>query len=69
MKAVPKTKRSKRTSIWLDNDLRFQLDRRAKAAGRSLAETIEFYLRKGLNKPEKEAPDRRRYRKAEAPNI
>ncbi|MDI1263894.1 MAG: hypothetical protein PS018_11615 [bacterium] len=44
----PKNQRSKRTSMWLDNGLRAQLDKRATAEGRSLAQTIEFYLRKGL---------------------
>jgi len=45
---VPKNKRSKRTSMWLDNGLRRALDERAKKEARSLANTIEFYLRKGL---------------------
>lgn len=47
-KRVPKNQRSKRTSMWLDNGLRQTLDQRAKAEDRSLANTIEFYLRKGL---------------------
>lgn len=48
MATTPKNQRSKRTSIWLDNSLRKQLDAKASAEGRSLAGTIEFYLRKGL---------------------
>lgn len=54
---VPKNKISKRTSMWLANDLRRQLDTRAKNDRRSLAQTIDFYLRKGLGKPAKETPD------------
>ncbi|MGZ5988759.1 MAG: hypothetical protein ACXWLZ_06895 [Rhizomicrobium sp.] len=54
---VPKNKISKRTSMWLANDLRAQLDRRAKADRRSLAQTIDFYLRKGLGKPTKGEAD------------
>lgn len=42
--------------MWLDNGLRRHLDARAAAEGRSLAGTIEFYLRKGLGlKTEKPA--------------
>jgi hypothetical protein len=54
---VPKNKISKRTSMWLANDLRRLLDTRAKNDRRSLAQTIDFYLRKGLGKPTKDAPD------------
>lgn len=54
---VPKNKISKRTSMWLANDLRALLDRRAAADKRSLAQTIDMALRKGLGKPVKETPD------------
>lgn len=54
---VPKNKISRRTSMWLANDLRSLLDKRAKADNRSLAFTIEHYLRKGLGKPTKGEPD------------
>lgn len=54
---VPKNKRSKRTSLWLDNDLRKRLDARAKATNRSLAFTIEETLQRGLGKAAKESPD------------
>lgn len=47
-KPTPKNKRSKRTSMWLDNGLRQKLDDRAARDGRSLAATIDIYLRKGL---------------------
>jgi hypothetical protein len=57
IKRVPKNKVSTRTSMWLANELRAQLDRRAKAERRSLAQTIDFYLRKGLGKPAKEEPN------------
>lgn len=57
IKRVPKNKVSKRTSMWLANDLRAQLDRRARADNRSLAQTIDMALRKGLGKPEKGVPD------------
>lgn len=43
--------------MWLANELRTQLDRRAKADRRSLAQTIDFYLRKGLGKPAKDEAD------------
>ncbi|WP_316397313.1 hypothetical protein [Bradyrhizobium sp. 33ap4] len=48
MPKKPKNQRSKRTSIWLDNALRAKLDERAEREGRSLAGSIDFYLRKGL---------------------
>ncbi len=54
---VPKNKTSKRTSMWLDNGLRRQLDTRAKNDRRSLAQTIDHYLRKGLGKPAKDEAD------------
>jgi hypothetical protein len=54
---LPKNKISKRTSMWLANDLRRQLDTRARNDRRSLAQTIDFYLRKGLGKPAKESAD------------
>jgi hypothetical protein len=57
VKRVPKNKVSRRTSMWLANELRTQLDRRAKADRRSLAQTIDFYLRKGLGKPAKDVAD------------
>lgn len=59
IKRPAKNKVSKRTSMWLANELRAQLDRRAKADRRSLAQTIDFYLRKGLGKPTaaKDEPD------------
>lgn len=48
----------RRTSIWLEDDLRAQLDRRAKADKRSLAYTITNTLRKGLARSTtKDAPD------------
>ncbi|WP_439392584.1 hypothetical protein ACRQ5Q_24490 [Bradyrhizobium sp. PMVTL-01] len=34
--------------MWLDNSLRAKLDQKSVAEGRSLAGTIDFYLRKGL---------------------
>lgn len=34
--------------MWLDNGLRQKLDERAVREGRSLAATIDVYLRKGL---------------------
>jgi hypothetical protein len=43
--------------MWLANDLRKQLDTRAKNDRRSLAQTIDFYLRKGLGKPTKGEAD------------
>jgi predicted transcriptional regulator len=52
------TKRAKRrTSIWLDDDLRARLDRKAERTERSLAFTIDDMLRKGLAKAEKGEPD------------
>lgn len=39
-----------RTSIWLANDLRAQLDRRCEADNRSLAQVIDLLLRAGLAK-------------------
>lgn len=55
----PKTKRKpkSRTSIWLEDDLRAQLDRRAEAANVSLARTITDTLRKGLARSPKGEPD------------
>lgn len=54
----PKTKRKpkSRTSIWLENDLRSQLDRRAESTGNSLARVITDTLRRGLSKSKGE-PD------------
>lgn len=54
IKSAKKTKR--RTSIWLENDLRAQLDRRAASANVSLARVITDTLRKGLSKSKGE-PD------------
>lgn len=52
----PKTKKVKqsksRTSIWLADDLRRRLDRRAEKTGLSLARTISDTLHKGLSKSE-----------------
>lgn len=58
-KAKIKTaKRAKRrTSMWLDDDLRARLDRKAEKTERSLAFTIDDMLRKGLAKAEKGEPD------------
>lgn len=56
MATKPKNQRSTRTSMWLDNGLRKHLDARAAAEGRSLAGTIEFYLRKGLGLKTTPAP-------------
>ncbi len=56
-KPIPKNQRSKRTSLWLDNGLRKSLDQRCRVEGRSLANAIEFYLRKGLGKPAKGEAD------------
>lgn len=53
-----KLKSKRRTSIWLEDDLRAQLDRKARAAKRSLAFTITDTLRKGLARSTmKDAPD------------
>lgn len=51
-----KRKPKSRTSIWLENDLRKQLDRRAESTGNSLARVITDTLRKGLSKSKGE-PD------------
>lgn len=55
----PKTKKVKlaksRTSIWLEDDLRTRLDRRAEKTGLSLARTISDTLRKGLSRVEGDA--------------
>jgi predicted transcriptional regulator len=56
IKRVPKKAKS-RTSIWLDDDLRARLDRRADKTDRSLAFTIDDTLRKGLAKSEKGEAD------------
>lgn len=39
-----------RTSIWLEDDLRKQLDRRVETSGLSLARVITDTLRRGLKK-------------------
>lgn len=58
-KAKPRAakKAKSRTSIWLDDDLRARLDRRAAKTDRSLAFTIDDTLRKGLAKTEKGEAD------------
>lgn len=56
-KAARKTPPKTRTSIWLDDSLRSQLDRKCLAEHRSLAEIIQMLLRKALGKPTKETPD------------
>lgn len=56
-KKARKTKKAKsRTSIWLEDDLRAQLDRRAATTNMSLARVITDTLRKGLSKAKGE-PD------------
>jgi predicted transcriptional regulator len=55
IRAVKKAK--SRTSIWLDDDLRARLDRKAEKTERSLAFTIDDTLRRGLAKAEKGEPD------------
>ena len=54
-KAKTAKKAKRRTSIWLENDLRAQLDRRATSSNRSLAFVITDTLRKGLSKSKGEA--------------
>lgn len=54
IKSAPK-KAKRRTSIWLENDLRSQLDRRVASTGNSLARVITDTLRKGLSKSKGEA--------------
>lgn len=57
-KASTKPKKAKsRTSIWLENDLRAQLDRRVEATNQSLARVISDTLRKGLARAPKGEPD------------
>ncbi|MGO3930833.1 hypothetical protein [Rhodopseudomonas pseudopalustris] len=46
-----------RTSIWLANDLRAQLDKRCEAENSSLARMIEMLLRDGLSKRVRKAAD------------
>lgn len=53
-KSAPR-KAKRRTSIWLENDLRAQLDRRAESTKRSLAFVIADTLRKGLSKSKGDA--------------
>jgi hypothetical protein len=54
IKSAPiKTKR--RTSIWLENDLRAKLDLRVTSTGNSLARVITDTLRKGLSKSKGDA--------------
>lgn len=55
---MSKKSKKSRTSIWLEDDLRKQLDRRKAATGNSLARVITDTLRKGLARsPTKDAPD------------
>lgn len=56
-KILDAKKAKRRTSIWLENDLRARLDRRAEKTARSLAFTIDDTLRKGLAKTEKGEAD------------
>lgn len=53
---IKKVKKAKsRTSIWLEDDLRAQLDRRAASTNLSLARVITDTLRKGLSKSKGDA--------------
>ena len=57
-KSKPKPKSKKRTSIWLEDDLRARLDKRASDENRSLANVIDTTLREGLaRKSTKKVPD------------
>jgi len=45
-----------RTTLTLDDDVKAKLDRETRASGKSFKETVNYYLRLGLNSPARSKP-------------